>query len=98
LSFDVHVLPSAEDDVALARDWYEEKAELGLDFVAEFEALLGRLRDLPKRFPEVREDVRRVLFMRFPYVLYFRLVDHRVDVLAVLHSRSGPSKVATRTS
>ena len=98
MRFDVRVLPSSEDDVARARDWYEDKAELGLAFVDEFEALLDRLRTLPKRFPEVRTGLRRILFIRFPYVLYFHLSDQRVDVVAVLHSRSGPTKVARRTS
>ncbi len=98
MTFDVRVLPSAEEDVARARDWYEEKAELGLDFVEEFQTLLARLHRLPKRFPEVRTRVRRILFLRFPYVLYFHLHEERVDVLAVLHSRTGPSKVGRRTS
>lgn len=96
MNFDVRVLPSAEADVARARDWYEERADLGLEFVIEFEGLLERLGRLPKRFPEVRVGVRRVLFTRFPYVLYFRLEEQRVDVVAVLHSRTGPSKLGKR--
>ncbi len=96
MSFDVHVLPSAERDVAQARDWYEDKAELGLAFVEEFRSLLHRLRQLPNRFPEVCSGLRRVLFVRFPYVLYFRVADQRVDVVAILHSRSGPTRVARR--
>lgn len=98
MSFDVRVLPSTEEDVARARDWYEERAELGLGFVEEFQGLLDRLRELPMRFPEVRAGVRRVLFIRFPYALYFRVSEARVDVVAVLHTRTGSSKVARRTT
>jgi len=92
--FVVQVLPSAEADVAQIRDCYEQQAELGEAFVTEFESLLRRLRQLPERFPEVREDIRRSLFGRFPYALYFRIQGNCVDVLAVLHSRSGPKKIA----
>jgi plasmid stabilization system protein ParE len=97
MMYAVRVLPSAETDVAGARDWYEDQAELGGAFVDEFEALLVRLAHLPERFPLVRPRVHRALFGRFPYTLYFRIQDERVDVLAVLHSRSGPEKVDEAT-
>jgi len=78
--FVVQVLPSAEADVAQIRDWYEQQAELGEAFVTEFESLLGRLRQLPERFPEVREDIRRSLFGRFRELTQCVQLRHVLDV------------------
>ncbi len=85
------VRPLAESDLDRATSWYEDqKRGLGFRFLDAADHLFNRLRDSPLQFPLVSTDVRRALLHTFPYAVYFRVTDHVVVVLAVLHLRRDP--------
>jgi plasmid stabilization system protein ParE len=52
--------------------------------------VVGRLAANPLQFPVVFADVRRALLPRFPYMLFFRIVDSAVFVIACFHSSRDP--------
>ena len=92
MSLPLALRPEAEDDIAEARDWYDgRQAGLGRDFVAEADATLARVEAMPTVFRPVRGDVRRVKLARFPYLVYYRPLVDRIEVLAVVHGRRDPS-------
>jgi len=63
----------AEAELTEAIEWYDAQASgLGARFSTEFKALTDRLRDNPRQFPRVHQEVRRAVFDRFPYGLFFR--------------------------
>jgi plasmid stabilization system protein ParE len=95
----VRVRSKVKAEVARERDYYEEDLERGSDFVDDFEDVLHRLSYLPHRFPATglgssELPIHRCLFRRYPFIAYFVVHDDYVEVLAVLHKRSGPSKIA----
>jgi plasmid stabilization system protein ParE len=91
MSRQVILRPEAQDDVAAARDWYEQqRAGLGEEFVEVVDDLLARLAATPEMHQIVLRDVRRAKLRRFPYVVYYRVLPDRVEVLAVLHGRRNP--------
>ena len=56
---------SAEFDEAF--DWYESrKAGLGVEFVAEIEAVFDRISVAPLAYRTVRADIRKAVVRRFP--------------------------------
>jgi toxin ParE1/3/4 len=89
--------PEAERDLLAGRDWYDQKtAGLGDKFGAEVTKVFERLAATPRLFGAVWEDVRACRVGRFPYVVYYRVLADRVEVLAVLHGSRDPSKWQSR--
>jgi plasmid stabilization system protein ParE len=89
--------PEAEDEVLEVRQWYESRrVGLGSEFAQATHLLVERLSSNPLAFPRVNGEIRRAVFTRFPYAIYFRLVDSDVVVLAV-HGRQHESRWQNRT-
>jgi len=87
----VRLRPEACAEIAHARDWYEaRRAALGDEFVAEVDALLSKVAEHPAAYPRVRRAVRRAVLRRFPYAVYFRVIEEAVVVLAVVHGHRHP--------
>lgn len=82
------VRPEAEDDLAEAVNWYDEREPgLGAALVVEVGRALNRIAANPLAFRVIRRrpEVRRALLPRFPYRVIFLLRDEAVVVFAVLH-------------
>ena len=83
----------AATKLAEAVAWYEaERAGLGLEFLDAVDAVCALLLRHPEIGIEVRPRIRRALLRRFPYGVFYSLHEHRVRLLAVLHSRRHPAR------
>ena len=82
--------PEAEEDLAVAFDWYEaQQPGLGEEFVAEIERVISRIAVLPLAGPVVHKDVRRLLPKRFPYAVLYVVSEDQVRIaLTEQHSKS----------
>ncbi len=81
----------AELDVVAAIEWYEgERSSLGARFLTQLDALLERIGQHPRQFPEIESGVRRGLVNRFPYGVYFTEGRDEIVVLAILHLHRHP--------
>jgi len=60
------------------------------------EALLARIAEKPLLFQRVHSKTRRAVLPRFPYAIYFRLVDTQIIVLAI-HGRQHQSRWQSRS-
>jgi toxin ParE1/3/4 len=82
------LLPAAAADVEKTYGWYEAESDgLGDEFLSVFQATLERLRADPQGAPEVHGEIRRCLLKRFPHVVFYRVVDGKVVVLACFPAR-----------
>jgi toxin ParE1/3/4 len=89
--------PAAAAELEEAHRWYEGKrAGLGDEFLQSSQALVDRLASNPLAFPIVHRDMRRAIFLRFPYSFIFRIVGADVFVLACFHSKRNPRSWRTR--
>ena len=85
--------PAAQADVADAVSWYDERAPgLGQDLIGEIDSIVGRLAANPRQFPLAYKDARRALLRRFPYALFFRVTNARVQVIACFHTSRAPRR------
>lgn len=68
----------AEAELWNAVDYYEDKVPgLGLDFEKNIRISLSTIREAPKRWPESRDGVRRILLERFPFaIIYIEYADY----------------------
>ena len=80
--------PEAEQDLATARDWYDQqRAGLGdefLDAIALALRVLARDPGLPRFY---YGQFRRVLLRRFPYRIFYQIIGDRVVIFRVLHAK-----------
>jgi plasmid stabilization system protein ParE len=82
------VRPEAEQDLAAAQDWYEQKrAGLGDEFLDEVAGAMRELADDPERTRLYYRQFRRVRLRRFPYKVFHQVIGERVLVFRVLHAK-----------
>jgi plasmid stabilization system protein ParE len=84
----VIVRPLAVEDLASAATWYEAQSPgLGIELTDEVINALRRAQDAPELFRilRTRDGMRRVLTERFPYRVFFSVIDETLHVHAVLH-------------
>ena len=93
MSFKVQVRRAAELDLAAAQSWYEAQSRgLGVEFHSEIAKVFARLSETPLIYPAVHKDVRRVVVQRFPYLIWYRLVEQEVTILACTHGRQDQNR------
>jgi toxin ParE1/3/4 len=70
--------------------WYEAKRKgLGAQFVLVVEAKLDSIRKSPELFPSVYKFQRAVV-KRFPFAIFFEVVDDNIHVIAMYHTSREP--------
>ena len=91
------VRPAASADIEDAYRWYEaQQTGLGEEFLAAADAVMQFALAHPQQFPVVHRLTRRALFRRFPYGLYYRIVDDQIIVVACMHARRDPRRWQSR--
>ncbi|HEY7675614.1 MAG TPA: type II toxin-antitoxin system RelE/ParE family toxin [Candidatus Methylomirabilis sp.] len=89
--------PAAAADVEEAYAWYEgQRIGLGEEFLAELGATLLRVRANPRQYPVIRRGTRRALLHRFPYGLFYRVIEEQILVVACMHAKRDPRRWQTR--
>jgi plasmid stabilization system protein ParE len=98
VAHDVVFRPQAVKDALEVHAWYEtRRAGLGREFGQAMEALITRIADNPLLFHRVHSETRRAVLPRFPYAIYFRIVETQVIVLAI-HGRQHQSQWQARST
>ena len=90
--------PLIEREIKEVVNHYNQSVEgLGDDFLDEFERQILNIVASPKLWKEVENGVRRSLMRRFPYSIYFRIVNpDLVRVTVVKHQRRHPKYGSSR--
>ena len=89
----------AEDDVAYAYAWYEEREPgLGEEFLRCIEACIETMSRHPMLYRTAVDDFRRALIRRFPFEIFYELEDHNIVIYAVFHCSQDPGKWRKRLS
>jgi plasmid stabilization system protein ParE len=93
----IRFLPEAEEEVIDTARWYDgQRPGLGDEFLARLDNLLDAIDSRPESFQQVFQDIRRAVMRRFPYCIYFRIREHDLTVIAVLHGRRNPAAWRSR--
>jgi toxin ParE1/3/4 len=97
MSLPVVLRPEASRDTEEARDYFESKQTgLGLAFLDRLREALQRISARPEMYGVVWRNVRATRLRRFTYVVYHRIHDDRVEVLAVMHGSRDASTWQSR--
>src|ERR1700753_2264663 len=75
-----------------AISWYEDQESgLGARFEQEIHSTLLKARKAPNQFPIVKRHVRKPFVAKFPYAIYFTVIEQRLIVIAIYHGSRNPS-------
>lgn len=97
MTYEVEFSPSAQADAREAQRWYEEKAPgLGARFSLALVQQSRSLSPMPEMYKEVRDGIRHCAIPKFPYELYYKIVEQRVIILTVHAVRQDPSVLGQR--
>jgi plasmid stabilization system protein ParE len=93
----VFVRKAARADIVEAFAWYEERSVgLGHEFLRAVRVGLRAIERTPLQFSVAVDDVRRARLRRFPYSIYFVILQHHVSVIAVTHGHRDPRRWQSR--
>jgi plasmid stabilization system protein ParE len=82
----VRVTEEAKADPSSAIRYYNrQRAGLGREFRTEVAATIDRIVSLPDSSRPLEDDVRRRRTERFPYGIFYRLLDDGIVILAIVH-------------
>lgn len=97
MSLPVILRPEAEQDVEAASTWYDaRRIGLGQDFLDRLNDALTQIGDRPELYAPAWQDIRPCRLKRFPFVVYYRVLTDRVEVLAVMHGSRDASAWQSR--
>jgi len=97
VSLPVVLRPEASRDAEETRDHLEaQKQGLGQAFLSRLKESLAHIRAMPEMYSVVWQNVRAARLRRFTYVVYYRVHDDRIEVLAVMHGSRDASAWQSR--
>ena len=71
--------PAIENELRAIIKYYNQCfPNLGLEFLDEFERQILKISSNPSLWLVIEGDIQRALIKRFPYVIYFRVIDNKV--------------------
>lgn len=89
--------PAAAGDVEDAYAWYEsQRTGLGDEFLTAVNQAVAAISENPLQYPVIHRQTRRIFLRRFPYGLYFRLVDDDLVIVACMHGNRDPRRWESR--
>lgn len=87
----VFFTPAAEADVEEAFAWYEkQRPGLGEAFRRALDVAVASIEENPEAYAVIHRSTRRVLLPKFPYGLYYRVLDNNLLVVACMHGKRHP--------
>lgn len=87
----IRFLTLAQQEVDDAFVWFEERAEgNGVNFLDELDRVVRLVKAYPFASPQIEPEIRRCLFVRFPYSLVYGLDHDTIVVIAIAHTHRAP--------
>lgn len=70
----------------------EASVDVAMDFHAELNAVVDRIKQWPESFPLVGEGVRRAILRRFPFQVVYRVRSaDQIRILVIRHHKQHPN-------
>lgn len=87
----IELHPDAIAEARDAREWYAQRSSVAADaFMAELDAAVDHIRDSPDRWAAYLHGTRRYLMKRFPYLVVYRAIHDKLQIVAVAHGKRRP--------
>ena len=98
MTFTVRLREEAELDLAEAASWYEsQQIGLGHEFLDSVLEAMDHIGESPEAYPVVHRSTHRAVLSRFPFAVFYRIIESEVVVVSVMHGSRHPARWKTRT-
>jgi toxin ParE1/3/4 len=82
---------AARQDIAEAFRWYEDRSVgLGYEFTRSVRVTFAAIQRAPLQYPLAVKDIRKTSIGRFPYIVYYVVLEETISVIAMMHGRRNP--------
>ena len=79
------------DEVSDAYRYYQsQKPKLGDTFLEALDDIFNQIIDNPNLFPRDFEGVQKALLRKFPFSIYFEIIEEQIFVYSVFHQSRNP--------
>ncbi|MGH9793760.1 MAG: type II toxin-antitoxin system RelE/ParE family toxin, partial [Candidatus Acidiferrales bacterium] len=83
--------PAAAADAEEAFRWYENRRPgLGEEFLSEVSRAIRAVMENPERYPVIHRRTRRALVSRFPYGIFYQVLEGQLVIVACFHAKRNP--------
>lgn len=91
MAYRVSIRGLAQADAREAQRWYREiRKDLARDFRERMKACVAVIQSDPLRPALIADGVRYVPMIRFPYGIFYLVLDDEIVIIAILHHRRNP--------
>lgn len=70
--------------------YYEESPKVADAYFKSINLAFDYIKQNPTSFPMVHKDIRKYVVQKFPFVIYYRLLESTVQVIAIFHTSRRP--------
>lgn len=92
-SYDLIIVEQAIIEMEDACEFYDAKVDnLGAKFNQEVFELLDKILLNPLLFPVKFEQIHEAVLLRFPFVITYEIIENKVVVLSVFHTKRNPKE------
>ena len=93
MNYTLRYTPEARDELQEGYDYYSSKSErVGDDFLDKIEATIAHIERSPTLSPIVAHDIRKAVVQKFPYIILYHIVNERIIILSIFHTKQDPQK------
>jgi toxin ParE1/3/4 len=71
-------------------------AGLGNRFESDLEQAILKLNQNPFAFKAINKNIRRIYLIRFPYLIFYEVVQSNFHIYGVMHSKRNPQTMKKR--
>ena len=89
--FSIELSDEAEVDFNKSYEFYiEDNPEIADTYFKQINLCFEIIKKNPKSLPFAHKDVRKYVVKKFPFVIYYRIVDTVIQVIAIFHASRNP--------
>ena len=94
MNYQVIVPESVYLELKETSSYYESKQkDLGLKFILNWETAMVHLKEAPLLYQKKHKGLRTIKINKFPYLLVFEIIENKIYIFRLTHSKRNPKKV-----
>jgi len=70
--------------------YYDDSPKVADAFFKRINLAFEYIKQNPEIFPVVYKSVRKYVVKKFPFVIYYRIIDNLIQVIAIFHTSRNP--------
>lgn len=90
--YSIEISKFAYNEMEESKDYYNlQKDNFGLDFKSDVFKAIKNIASNPNLYPIISNNIRRCLLHRFPFSIFYSIVENRVVILSIAHQHRKPN-------